>query len=117
MTGAGRDTFLPRAAPRTARGGSIQAAFTHTTAAGQFRISGLPFAAANVTGNTHVGMANMGGWTKASYTQVGVAVGANLSYMTVIANGSGQPAVTLNITDFPTGGTVAIVACLVMTTA
>lgn len=78
--------------------------FTHTTAAGNLRVAGLPFA----SGSTYYGGCLMGGYTKANYTQLQAQLTAGNSYIEVLAGGSGQATVTLAVADVPTAGTVAI---------
>lgn len=76
-------------------------AFTHTTAAGELRISGVPF---SLTGGP--GIIDYSGITKAGYTTFNLAPsGSNLVGR---AAGSGVTRAVLNITDLPTGGSIQL---------
>lgn len=82
--------------------------FTHTTASGNFQITGLPFSSENVANQNYVGAMNWRGITKANYTDVVAAIAPNSSVVVLIASGSGQAVVTLGSTDIPTGGTLSL---------
>lgn len=86
-------------------------AFTWTTASGQLRITGLPYTPLSAV--AAVGACNAGGWTKASYTSICVQSAGTVTYLVLEANGSGQASASMNIADFPTGGTVTLVGSLV----
>ena len=86
----------------------ITSAFTHTTASGNARINGLPFAASADTGYAAAGSVVWAGITKANYTQVVPFVFASASRMSLVGSGSGQSAAILTASDFPTGGTVQL---------
>ncbi len=78
-------------------------AFTHTTASGNFQITGLPFAISGSAGEAR-GSIGFGGWTKANYTMTSIQTPANQTYLSVVAFGSGQNATGLNAPDVPSGG-------------
>ena len=71
--------------------------FTHTTAAGQFFVAGLPFTAGDDSGTT----VDMRGWTKANYTSTGLQAEINTSRLYGMASGSGQGVSSLSPTDIP----------------
>lgn len=83
-------------------------AFTHTTASGNLIITGLPYAAANVTNNHAIGAMSFSGVTKASYTQFSPYVAPTDTTLLVLASGSGQVLSTITAADMPSGGTVAL---------
>ena len=75
----------------------ITSTFTHTTAAGQFFVAGLPFTAGDDSGTT----VDMRGWTKANYTSTGLQAELNTSRLYGTASGSGQSVSGLSPTDIP----------------
>lgn len=80
--------------------------FTHTTASGSCRITGIPFTAANV-GGTARGALAWQGVTKANYTDgVFSIVQTGGTTTAVVLSGSGQTAVVIAAADMPSGGTV-----------
>ena len=85
----------------------VTSSFTHFTASGVLRVTGLPFnASAAIT--TAFAPVAFGGITKANYTTITsqiVASGGNISF---IASGSGQAVSTVTAADLPTGGTVVL---------
>ena len=83
--------------------------FTHTTAAGALRITGLPFTASNTNPN-YQGSAFSGfqGITNASFTQYSAIVLNNNSFLSCAKNGSGRGSTDLRPSDMPTGGTVIL---------
>lgn len=82
--------------------------FTHTTASGACRITGLPFTSANVTNQNAYGGCTWQGITKANYSDVVPAVFANNAIVNFTISGSGQNATNLTAADMPTGGTVVL---------
>jgi hypothetical protein len=82
-------------------------AFTHTTAADNLQITGLPFASKNTANFFQVGNVVWQGITKANYTQVNSHIGVNSSIMELRASGSGQSLDAVTFSDVPTGGSVA----------
>lgn len=86
----------------------VTSAFTHTTASGAVKITGVPFASANDLGRPY-GAIGWQGITKANYTDAKVRFeGAASQILTVYMSGSGQNQANLTASDFPTGGTVIL---------
>jgi hypothetical protein len=74
--------------------------FTHSTASGSARITGLPLTSAAA----YRGAMSWRGITKVNYTQVTPAIsGSNIIFT---ASGSGQATASVAAADMPTGGTV-----------
>ena len=84
----------------------LTATFTHTTASGNARITGLPFA---VGTGAVCGLGAWGGVTKANYTDVGLQAVAGQSYLQLYASGSAQAAANLAAADMPTTGAVLLI--------
>lgn len=82
-------------------------AFTHTTASGDLRITGLPFTVGNYTQNYGTGAMAVNGLTKAGYTNFAGYTVLNTTTLSIIASGSGVANAIVQITDLPTGGTPA----------
>jgi hypothetical protein len=91
----------------------VTSSFTHTTASGSITITGMPFRSANVVGSTVSGALLWSGMTKANYTSVVPVTSSSSTTILFSASGSGQASATLAITDFPTGGTVRLIGCVV----
>ena len=85
----------------------ITSTFTHTTAAGDCRITGLPFAASSTT--NYVGTVGWQRITKANYTHVWPQVAASAQIITLVASGSAQTAAAVEAADMPTAGQVLLV--------
>jgi len=81
--------------------------FTHTTASGLLRITGLPFAMASGSGYA-IMASGMSGYTKAGFTQISAELAAASTTLALWASGSGVTGTELAATDTPTGGTVQI---------
>jgi hypothetical protein len=80
-------------------------AFTHTTAAGGMRITGIPFTATNSF--NYRGGSLWQGITKANYTDLVLVTGSGTStWLFGTLSGSGQTASSVLFSDMPTGGTV-----------
>lgn len=92
----------------TAQFNIVTSAFTHTTASGNLRISGLPFTSANVTGAEAQGSLEWQGITKATYTSVVVVLSENASILTFRASGSAVSVSNVDATNVPTAGTVRL---------
>jgi hypothetical protein len=91
----------------------ITSAFTHTTAAGDLQITGLPFTPKNTVNRFWGGaLTQFGGITKAGYTQFGIRVDANTTTALLLAGGSGVAAARVQAADMPTGGSVVIVGTI-----
>jgi len=80
------------------------ATFTHTTASGIARISGLPFTSAN-SGQTSRGGLLWQGVTKALYTDMAMSIAPNTAYIQLRLSGSGQAPIDVQHTEMPSGGT------------
>ena len=82
--------------------------FTHTTASGEVRITGLPSKVMTNSNSFRVPVGSLGfqGITKANYTQFAPAINSQETFLTITCSGSAQNSVSLGITDIPTGGTV-----------
>lgn len=85
----------------------VTSAFTHTTASGNLRITGLPF----TVGATYspLGKMEWQGITKASYTDMAARLVAGQTYALVIGSGSGVANSAVTATNMPTGGSVRLV--------
>ena len=77
--------------------------FTHTTASGLLKITGLPFTAANVTGLAHFGGFACTGITKATYTNFAAVVTPNTAEVQVYASGSAVGVDNVTANDMPSG--------------
>lgn len=82
--------------------------FTHTTASGNLRVTGLPIKPISV-GN-YTGTCRFRGYTKANYTWVVPNFDPLDADIQWEASGSGQTTTELAVADMPTGGTVHIIA-------
>lgn len=83
------------------------ATFTHTTASGAVRITGLPVTSVNAEPGAR-GTLAYGGIAKTGYTQFGSAVNVNSNIILITAAGSGQAISSVTVDDMPTGGTVIL---------
>src|SRR5262245_10519475 len=97
-------------------GNILTSTFTHTTASGGLRITGLPFPALS-TNDVGGGGLLWRGITKAHYTHMtvlvqasgrAVRVRASGTSMYINGSGSGQTPAVSGVTDMPTGGTVQL---------
>jgi hypothetical protein len=79
-------------------------AFTHSTASGVARVTGLPFTSATLNQTSRGGLLWQG-VTKASYTDLCMSVAQTGTAILFRLCGSGQGAVDVATTDMPTGGT------------
>ena len=86
----------------------VTSTFTHTTAAGDCTITGLPVTSLNVTGLQSFGSLRFQGITKANYTQFSTFVGSNTNTILFSASGSAQTVATVTTADMPTGGSVIL---------
>ncbi len=83
----------------------VTSAFTHTTASGNMRITGLPGTPLAAIGGM---MQRVSGVTKANYTQFAAELDIATNIITVTCSGSAQANSTLAITELPTGGSVRL---------
>lgn len=80
------------------------ATFTHTTASGNFLITGVPFTSKNIAnGQSYVGSLVLAGVTKASYTQFVPVISVNDNKIGILCSGSAQARSFLAFGDLPTG--------------
>jgi hypothetical protein len=84
--------------------GISTSAFTHTTASGQLKITGLPF----TVGLDAYGPGFFQGITKAGYTSVSFEANASSTEILVWASGSGVAGGGVVVADVPTGGIVQL---------
>jgi hypothetical protein len=84
----------------------ITSAFTHTTASGNLRITGLPFTANNTSNNNQTFSLIFQGITKAGYTQITPVTDYGQTRLLFTASASGLGVSGVTITEVPTGGTV-----------
>ena len=80
----------------------ITSSFSHTTAAGEVRITGLPFSYSGSAGLT-TSSYGFGGVTKSSYTQFVMQLSPGTSQLAGRASGSAQVYTTVTAVDLPTG--------------
>lgn len=86
----------------------VTSAFTHTTAAGNLTVTGLPFTVQNTSTDRWGGTLQFQGITKAGYTDFICNPTSNATTALVIASASAQPVATVTSADVPTGGTVVL---------
>lgn len=79
-------------------------AFTHSTASGDLRITGIPFTAATA----HYSNLAFNGINKATYTTVAPRTAAGSSVLTFLASGMGVGSSAVSAANTPSGGTPAI---------
>jgi hypothetical protein len=93
-----------------ARWNIVTSTFTHTTASGNFAITGLPFATTGTAGSLPTGSLMWAGITKAGYTQVNPYVSS--TSIALLASGSGLSNSDVAFGDMPTGGTIVLRGCV-----
>lgn len=77
--------------------------FTHTTASGVLKMTGLPYTSSNDSNGFYLGNTTWQGVTKASYTQVNPYVAPNDAALYFAMSGSGQAYYEILVADVPTG--------------
>ena len=83
--------------------------FTHTTAASNLRVTGIPFASNADTTARYIGKLEWGGITKANYTEINCRLaGGSSTTMQFVASGSAQAAAFVTAADMPSAGTVVL---------
>lgn len=87
-------------------GSLVTSTFTHTTAAGNFLLKGLPFTAATTTGEAGGGEI-MVRYTSATLTHLKLIVVSNSLNCTVLGVGTGVTPATLTVTQVPSGTQLA----------
>lgn len=90
----------------------VTSAFTHTTASGDIRITGLPFSCGTFEISGFGSASEWQGITKANYTQLGFLVIAGNNFISPRMSGSGQSVAYLSIADMPSAGSVRIFGTL-----
>lgn len=88
----------------------ITTAFTHTTAAGACRITGLPVA--DALGNRR-GILTFQGITKATYTSFVCTTITGQTYLELRAGGSGVANAIVDVADMPTGGVIQLAGTII----
>lgn len=83
----------------------LTSSFTHTTASGQVRITGLPYSSANNSIDS-ISTLYFGGITKSDYTQFVMSLAGNDNIMKGVASGQGFSNLTVTATDMPTGSQI-----------
>lgn len=89
----------------------VTSTFTHSTASGAARVTGLPFTSAN-NGVVSMGALDWQGITKANFTDVNLRLTPASAIINLRACGSGQTAADIATGDMPTAGTVRVVGTL-----
>lgn len=87
----------------------MTSAFTHTTAVGNLRVTGLTKASENVAAAFHIGAMYYGGITDAARPQVVARVAPNVSFLDFLGSGSAAGPNVVSVGQVPTGGTVNLV--------
>lgn len=83
---------------------------THTTAAGNLVITGLPLSASADANYFYLGPMQFMGITKAGYTQFVPRVNVSSNSIVFIGSGSGVANATVTAADIPSGGSFSVVA-------
>jgi hypothetical protein len=112
-TQVGRYTKIGRIVVATCR--IITSSWVHTTASGEFRIAGLPFAHGGSYPSP--GALFMRGWTNATFTSWCTILTAAQSYAALRGSASAASPINMQMSDVPTGGTVDIGARMVYSAA
>jgi len=81
-------------------------AFTHTTASGDVRITGLPYNAATIANIVYTGSFLYEGITKAGFMAFYPQITSNSSFIEFRAVGSGVSLSAIQAGDLPSGGSV-----------
>lgn len=79
--------------------------FTHTTATGNWIITGVPFTALTLTGHAWRGAFTFQGVTKAGFTQFTPRISSAATNIQTQASGTGVAIALVTAPDIPTGGT------------
>lgn len=86
------------------------ASFTHTTAAGEFRISGLPGLAANAAIAEFTGALSWEGISIVGYMAINLALSpSNPTYLTLVASGDNKPRGSLVAGNMPSGNAYVLI--------
>lgn len=96
---------------------SIQTStFTHTTASGDLKITGFPFAAASVSNLRHTGALVFQGITKAGFTNIVARIANTQNFCNFMAGASATAASPVDKVDVPSAGTVILESTVVYQT-
>lgn len=101
-------SFVKRGSLVTMTCNIITSTFTHTTASGNFIISGNPFTSVTSSGQQHYGACSWTGIDKASYTHVNARIGSASTNIFLETNGSAQTTDVIDSADTPTGGQMRV---------
>jgi hypothetical protein len=83
--------------------------FTHTTASGYLKITGIPFTASSGSSRQNYGSLVFGGITKMGYTNFVTSIEPGLpTLIAVYCSGSAVLPTFISASDMPTGGSVSI---------
>lgn len=91
----------------------VTTTFTHTTAIGECRITGLPFNCKAPTLVAVICGANWQGITKANFTDLSFDIYDGTSYVIPTMSGSGQNLSNVLVADMPTGGIVKFIGTII----
>jgi hypothetical protein len=90
-------------------GNITTSAFTHTTASGEFRITGLTVTSSNTANRVIVGPCAWRGITYAvARDDTSCEIQANVNYLRLFGSASGATIDTVDAADVPTGGTIQL---------
>jgi hypothetical protein len=92
-------------------------AFTHTTASGRFRVTGLPFTTADITGIRFSGPLQFQGLSAFEYTQIVPRIDNNSNIIEFNASGTGKSNFFLEVSNVPTSGSVVLLGSIVFQAA
>ena len=84
----------------------VTSAFTHSTASGTLRITGLPFFTSDAE---TAGPLQYSGITKAGFTSFVAYAPSGQKFLTISACGSGVTSVNVQAADMPSGGTISLI--------
>lgn len=84
----------------------VTSSFTHTTASGDLRLTGLPFTNGGLGGR---GALAWQGITKANTSEIAAIVSGATNFIAFQTSASGQPLSIVGAADMPTGGSVILV--------
>ena len=82
--------------------------FTHSSASGALRLSGMPFAVENRSGHFPVGSVSWQGINKANYTQIVPYGSPGQTYITFRTSGMAQSAADVLVADVSTGSLITL---------
>ncbi len=91
----------------------VTSAFTHTTASGNLRVTGLGITSSSAQGNAYSSV-TFGGITVAGYTQLNSTLAASAALVEFTASGTAVAPIMLTTTHVPTGGSVVLAGTITM---